>query len=145
MKRNNPFVTIHTSAPPSSDHHISRVCMGKNHTGLISRLFANVKVVVSITMMLCLVGMMGCMTVNSPIRDELPALVGVADKAYFANRFGPPDKQVEIEAGTEMWEYRLGEQKFTSNTGYRFSTNERLRLTFREGRLIKWSIEGKVG
>ena len=96
-------------------------------------------------MMLCLVGMMGCMTVNSPIRDELPALVGVADKAYFANRFGPPDKQVEIEAGTEMWEYRLGEQKFTSNTGYRFSTNERLRLTFREGRLIKWSIEGKVG
>ena len=89
------------------------------------------------------VGLSGCAT-STGLKDELPTLVGVANKAYFANRFGPPDKQATLNSSTELWEYRLGEDKYTSKTGYQFSTFDRLRLTFRDGRLATWTIKGEV-
>ena len=85
----------------------------------------------------------GCSTAPG-LKDELPKLIGVADKSYFANRFGPPDKQAAIGQDTEMWEYHIGEQKYTSKTGYRFSTFDELRLTFKNGHLVEWSIQGRV-
>jgi hypothetical protein len=71
--------------------------------------------------------------------ERLNSLIGKANKTYFVEKLGPPDKQAAIEPNTEVWEYRLDEQKFTSQTGYRFSTFKRLRLTFRDGTLVSWN------
>lgn len=83
----------------------------------------------------------GCAT---PQADPLTGLTGVADKAYFVDRYGPPDKQVAVESGVDVWEYRLNEQRYTSGTGYRFSTYDRLRATFKDGKLLKWSRQSIV-
>lgn len=71
--------------------------------------------------------------------DQLNGLIGKANKVYFVEKLGPPDKQAAIESNTDVWEYRLDEQKYTSSTGYRFSTFKRLRLTFRDGMLVSWN------
>lgn len=71
--------------------------------------------------------------------QEMDSLVGKGSKSYFVDKYGPPDKQATVSDEVEVWEYRLNEQKYTSNTGYRFATFERLRLTFTRGTLSKWS------
>lgn len=71
--------------------------------------------------------------------NQFDSLIGKASKTYFVEKLGPPDKQANIEPNVDVWEYRLDEQKFTSGTGYRFSTFKRLRLTFRDGLLASWS------
>lgn len=81
---------------------------------------------------------------NSKHATEMNALVGIADKKLMVERYGPPDKQATIDDGTDYWEYRLNEQKFTSTTGYRFSTYDRLRLTFKRGTLQSWKRESIV-
>jgi len=91
-----------------------------------------------------LIAVIGCASGRQQLGQEFNSLVGVAEKAYFAARYGPPDKQAIIDEHTEMWEYRLGEQKYTSPTGYRFSTFDRLRVVFRNGRLKSWTLKGEV-
>jgi hypothetical protein len=93
---------------------------------------------------LCLTAILiaGCATGPSRFALEMDPLVGKADKGYFVDKYGPPDKQAIVRDGVEVWEYRLGEQKFTSSTGYRFSTFDRMRLTFARGVLSAWSHTG---
>lgn len=86
----------------------------------------------------------GCAAPRAPLSEELAGLVGVVDKAYFVNRFGPPDKQAVIDSETEVWEYRLNEQRYTSATGYRFVTLDRLRVTFRRGKLAESTVTSVV-
>jgi hypothetical protein len=86
--------------------------------------------------------LVGCASGGSRYADEMNALIGKADKETIVSTYGPPDKQAAVTANVEVWEYRLDEQKFTSNTGYRFSTHDRLRLTFKDGRLQSWSRKG---
>lgn len=81
---------------------------------------------------------------NSKHTTEMNALVGMADKKLMVEKYGPPDKQATIDDGTDYWEYRLNEQKFTSTTGYRFSTYDRLRLTFKKGTLQSWKRDSIV-
>jgi hypothetical protein len=75
----------------------------------------------------------------STYSQEMNAQIGQADKGYFVQKYGPPDKQAILDQRTEVWEFRLNEQKFTSPTGYRFATFDRLRLTFTDGKLSSWS------
>ena len=75
---------------------------------------------------------------------QLNGLIGKANKAYFVEKLGPPDKQAAIEPNTDVWEYRVDEQKYTSSTGYRFSTFMRLRLTFRDGMLVSWKESSEI-
>ena len=91
----------------------------------------------TIFLMLALLG--ACAGSGRSDTEQLNGLVGKANKAYFVEKLGPPDKQAAIESNTDVWEYRLDEQKYTSSTGYRFSTFKRLRLTFRNGTLASWS------
>ena len=90
---------------------------------------------------LALVLLFGCAAGSSRYAEEMDALIGKADKKTFVDRYGLPDKQAAVDATTEVWEYRLNEQKYTSATGYRFSTFDRLRLSFKDGRLYSWSRE----
>ena len=80
-----------------------------------------------------------CAAGASRYAQEMDRLVGKGDKQLFVDRYGPPDKQATVGAGSEVWEYRLDEQRYTSQTGYRFSTFDRLRLSFVNGKLSSWS------
>lgn len=68
--------------------------------------------------------LMGCASSKHSKNNDFGKLIGITNKTYFVNIYGVPDKQVTIEPGLEAWEYRLNEHKFTSPTGYRFSTFE---------------------
>ena len=83
--------------------------------------------------------LVACAGSASRYAQEMDIQIGKADKNHFVQKYGPPDKQVIVDRGIEVWEYRLGEQKYTSQTGYRFSTFDRLRITFTEGKLSGWS------
>lgn len=98
----------------------------------------------SLVAVLTVAFLLGCASNVARMSVEMDGLVGTADKAYFANKYGPPDKQATLDADTELWEYRLNEQNYTSPTGYRFSTFDRLRLTFRNGKLHAWNLKSKV-
>ena len=80
-----------------------------------------------------------CAAGSSNFTQEMDSLVGKGDKKFFVGKYGPPDKQATIDEGEEVWEFRLNEQKYTSPTGYRFSTFDRLRLSFSKGKLAGWS------
>lgn len=95
------------------------------------------RALVTLTAVLFLTGLGACAS-RSKDAEALNNLVGNANKAYFVEKLGPPDKQASIDSSTDVWEYRLNEQKYTSQTGYRFETFDRLRLTFREGVLASW-------
>lgn len=73
--------------------------------------------------------------------QEMNGQIGKAEKIYFVEKYGPPEKQAVVDQRTEVWEYRLDEQKYTSQTGYRFATFDRLRITFTEGKLSGWSLK----
>ena len=98
----------------------------------------------SLAVALTVVFLLGCASSTARMSDAMDGLIGTADKTYFANKYGPPDKQATLDADTELWEYRLNEQNYTSPTGYRFSTFDRLRLTFRNGKLHTWNLKSEV-
>lgn len=85
-----------------------------------------------------------CASSGTRDAEQFNSLIGKANKAYFVEKFGPPDKQANIESNTDVWEYRLDENKYTSSTGYRFSTFKRLRLTFRDGTLSSWNQSSEM-
>ena len=71
--------------------------------------------------------------------SQLTPLVGKADKAYFIEKYGEPDKRTVTDAATETWEYRFGTQNL-NDYGSRgnLTTATQLRLTFRNGILASW-------
>jgi len=93
-----------------------------------------------ITIWLAVLLLCGCAG-GSRYTEEMNALIGNADKKTFVDKYGPPDKQAVVDGATEAWEYHLNEQRYTSPTGYRFSTYDRLRLMFKDGKLQSWSRE----
>lgn len=92
-----------------------------------------------LAIVLMLATIAACASGGKSEAEQLNGLIGEANKSYFVEKLGPPDKQAAIASNTDVWEYRLDEQKFTSSTGYRFSTFRRLRLTFRDGTLASWN------
>ncbi len=87
------------------------------------------------------VAVTACAAGSARFAQEMNAQVGKGTKSYFVDKYGPPDKQAIVSEGVEVWEYRLDEQKYTSSTGYRFSTFDRLRLTFTGVTLSAWKRE----
>ncbi len=93
-----------------------------------------------VSLLICVLAT-ACAAGRSKYADEMNLMIGNADKERVVAKYGPPDKHIALNGATEVWEYRLNEQKYTSPTGYRFSTFDRLRLTFKEGVLSNWNSE----
>ena len=88
----------------------------------------------------------GCAgTANREFAAELRPLVGKADKAYFLEKYGDPDKRTAVDLHTDMWEYSFGQQSL-NDFGARgnLSTGTRLRLTFKDGILSSWQAANTV-
>jgi hypothetical protein len=68
----------------------------------------------------------------------------MAGKAELLSKLDLPDKQIPVDEVTEMWEYKLHEDTYTSATGYRFSTFDRLTLTLKKGKLDSWKEASQV-
>ena len=81
---------------------------------------------------------------GSQYAQEMDNLIGKGDKKLFMDKYGIPDKQVALDEGADVWEYRLDERQYTSSTGYRFATFDLLRLSFKGGKLSGWSKKSEV-
>lgn len=90
-----------------------------------------------------IVFLLGCSSPASYRASELNTMIGSANKASCVAMYGMPDKTLDL-GQSEIWEYCINEHKYTSDTGYRFSTYEQMRLIFKGGLLSDWSIEKKV-
>ena len=78
------------------------------------------------------------------LAQEMDALVGKADKAYFVGKYGRPDKQATLSEGVDFWEYRFYGRRYTPSSGELFSNVDRVRLTFTRGVLTSWSGAGEM-
>ena len=85
----------------------------------------------------------GCASTGVSIQQQLDAMVGTVDKSACIEKFGLPDKTLALDS-REIWEYKLNLHKYTSTTGYRFSTYDLLRLTFENEIVKSWSIKHEV-
>jgi len=76
---------------------------------------------------------------------ELDPLVGHADKAYFIEKYGEPDKRSALDAQMDVWEYNFGQTRL-SDFGARstLSTSTWLRLTFKNGTLSSWQAANRM-
>ena len=94
---------------------------------------------------LCMVSALVAACAADPPRleQELDALLGKADKAYFVAKYGRPDKQAVLGEGVDFWEYRFYGRRHTASTGDLFSNIDRVRLTFTRGVLTSWSGAGE--
>jgi hypothetical protein len=98
-------------------------------------------------LVLTLVGVGGCAS-NSESRRltvELNPLIGKADKAYFIDKYGEPDKRTAVDATTDVWEYRFGEVKLNDYASRgNLSTVTLLRATFKNGVLASWQASNAL-
>jgi len=81
------------------------------------------------------VGASGCAGNESrQFTRELAPLVGRADKAYFVEKYGEPLRRTPVDATTEVWDYRFGEESLNDYASRgNLTTSTLLRLTFRNG------------
>jgi hypothetical protein len=89
---------------------------------------------------LALVAILGCASTETrEFARQLAPLVGHADKAYFIEKYGEPDKRSGLDSQTDVWEYNFGQERL-GNYGTRsnLSTSTLLRLTFKNGTLSAW-------
>ena len=70
---------------------------------------------------------------------DLNPVIGKANKAYFIEKYGEPDKRTAVDTTTDVWEYKFGEESL-SEYGARgnISTVTLVRLTFRNGVFASW-------
>ncbi len=96
---------------------------------------------------LALVGASGCAS-NSESRQfthDLNPLIGKADKAYFIEKYGEPDKRTAIDAATDVWEYKFGEMKLNDYASRgNMTTATLLRATFKNGVLASWQASNAL-
>lgn len=89
---------------------------------------------------LALAGILGC--ASSETREfalQLNPLVGRADKAYFIEKYGQPDKRSALDSQTDVWEYSFGQEQLgTYGARGNLTTSTLLRLTFKNGTLSAW-------
>ncbi|MEO7157981.1 MAG: hypothetical protein ABI039_10485, partial [Vicinamibacterales bacterium] len=83
---------------------------------------------------------LGCAsTETKEFARQLNPLVGHADKAYFIEKYGQPDRRSTLDSQSDVWEYRFsGENLNAYGTRGNLSTATLLRLTFRNGTLSAW-------
>jgi hypothetical protein len=95
----------------------------------------------------CAMGFMSACasTENREMAREIAPLVGHADKAYFLDKYGDPDKRTSVDNVTDVWEYTFGQQRL-SDFGARstLSTAVLVRLTFRNGILVDYRASNRV-
>ena len=79
---------------------------------------------------LVLGAVLGCASTQTrEFARDLDPVVGRADKAYFIQKYGEPDRRSALDAATDVWEYNFGQQNL-SDYGARgnLSTSTWLRL-----------------
>lgn len=90
---------------------------------------------------IALAGALGCANRYDQFGVDMDRMIGSANKATLVERYGLPEKQVTLDKSNEVWEYHLNKNNYTSGTGYRFSTYDKLTITFKDGKLSTWSVE----
>jgi hypothetical protein len=76
---------------------------------------------------------------------ELNPAVGKADKAYFIEKYGEPEKRITVDPATDIWEYRFGEDRLSDHaTRSNLVMSTLLRLTFRNGTFTSWQASNTL-
>jgi hypothetical protein len=99
-----------------------------------------------VSLVLTLMPVLGCAgTENREFARELAPMVGRADKAYFIEKYGEPDKRSALDAQTDVWEYSFGQENLI-DYGARgnLSTSTTLRLTFKDGKFSGWQAVNRM-
>lgn len=90
-----------------------------------------------------LVLLFGCASSGPSYKEQMDALLGTADKVYFAQKLGPPSNRIRVNENTEVWEYITNEIRGISTTGYQYHFYDQLLLTFKDDKLDAWSRRSK--
>jgi len=97
-------------------------------------------------LLLALAGAWGCAgTEARQFARDLNPVVGKADKAYFVEKYGQPDKRTAVDGATDVWEYRFAGERLNDHaTRGNLATSTLLRLTFRNGTLSSWQTSNTL-
>jgi hypothetical protein len=97
-------------------------------------------------LLLSLAGVNGCATSETrQFARELNPAIGKADKAYFVEKYGEPDKRTAVDLTTDVWEYHFGGERLNEHASRgNLATSTLLRLTFTSGTLSSWQASNAL-